>query len=444
MTKPASPPLVRALGRWTLVALVINGVIGSGIFGLPDDVAGELGRHAPWAYLLAALGVGALMGVYAELGSRYPEAGGSYVWARAAFGRFAGLQMGWFTWLTRLASAAANANLFVVYLGEFWPGATAAGPRAALLGALVGGLAAINYRGVAVGARLANVVTIAKLLPLVALAVGGLWWAASSAAPTASPVGLSAPGAGAWLNAFVVLLFAYGGFETALIPLAEARDPRRDVPFALLVGLVVIASLYTLLHYVAMATVPDLAGSARPLADAARVLVGEQAARAVAAGAMVSTFGFLCAQLVAVPRLTYAFAERGDFPAVFGRVHPRHRTPHLSIALWAVLVLALALAGGFLWNAVLSVASRLVTYALVCAAFFALRRAPRPAGSFRLPAGPLFAGSGLGFCAVLAARLGTDHLFLMGAVAALAAGNWAWARGGRDPAPPSGAHDSRR
>ncbi len=444
MTNPASPPLVRALGRWTLVALVINGVIGSGIFGLPDDVARELGSRALWAYALAALGVGALMAVYAELGSRYPEAGGSYLWAREAFGRFAGLQMGWFTWLTRLASAAANAHLFVVYLGEFWPGATAAGPRTLLLGALVLGLAAVNYRGVAAGARLANAVTVAKLLPLVALAAGGLWLAAALPAPPPPVAEPPAPGAGAWLNAFVVLLFAYGGFETALIPLAEARQPRRDVPFALLVGLVVIATLYTLLHHVAMVAVPDLAGSARPLADAARALVGEHAARAVAAGAMVSTFGFLCAQLVAVPRLTYAFAERGDFPAVFGRVHPVHRTPHLSIALWAGLVLALALAGGFLWNAVLSVASRLVTYALVCAAFLVLRRRPAPAGTFRLPAGPAFAAAGLAFCALLATRLGPDHAVLMGIVAAVAAANWAWARRRGDGGAASDADDSPR
>lgn len=442
MTNPASPPLVRALGRWTLVALVINGVIGSGIFGLPDDIARELGSQALWAYALAALGVAALMGVYAELGSRYPEAGGSYLWAREAFGRFAGLQMGWFTWLTRLASAAANANLFVVYLGEFWPGATTAGPRALVLGALVVGLAAVNYRGVAAGARVANVFTVAKLVPLLALAAGGVWLAAAAPAPFAPAP--AAGGTGAWLNAFVVLLFAYGGFETALIPLAEARNPRRDVPFALLVGLVVIASLYTLLHYVAMATVPDLANSARPLADAARALAGETGARAVAAGAMVSTFGFLCAQLVAVPRLTYAFAERGDFPAVFGRVHPVHRTPHASIALWAGLVLALALAGGFLWNAVLSVASRLVTYALVCAAFFVLRRRAAPEGSFRLPAGPLFAAGGLAFCALLAARLGSDHVALMGVVAAVAAANWAWARRRGDGPPASDAHDSPR
>ncbi len=417
------PGLVRALGRWTLTALVINGVIGSGIFGLPDDVARELGAHALWAYVLAALCVGALMGVYAELGSRYPEAGGSYLWARDAFGRFAGIEMGWFVWLTRLASAAAAANLFVSYLGEFWSGATQPALRAVLLASLIGGLAFVNYRGVQAGARVSNIFTIAKLLPLLALVLGGLFLAAPALpAPAQAPV--SVPGMTNWLNAFVVLMFAYGGFETALIPLAEAKEPRRDVPFALLTGLIVIAGFYTLLHYVAMSTVPDLAASERPLADAARAIVGDGAARFVAAGAMISTFGFLCAQLVAVPRLTYAFAGRGDFPAVFGRVHEQFRTPHASIILWGVLVFALALYGSFIWNAVLSVASRIVTYTMVCAAFVVLRRRPAPEGSYHLPAGHLFAAVAFAFCVLLISRMNRDHGLIVGVVGVVAAANW--------------------
>src|SRR3954468_13081058 len=313
---PVQPQLVRVLGRWTMVALVINGVIGSGIFGLPDDIAREIGRAAPWAYLFAALGVGTLMGIYAELGAQSTDAGGSYLWAREAFGRHAGIQMGWFVWLTRLASAAANANLFVVYLGEFWPGANADGPRAALLAAILGGLTFLNYRGVRTGALMSNVFTIAKLSPLALLIIAGLLFAHKM---PAAPLGHAA-GANQWLNALVVLLFAYGGFETAMIPLAEAKNPARDVPFALLTGLAVIAGFYMLLHCVAMWTVPDLANSVRPLADAARTLFGDRAAQFVSLGALVSTFGYLCAQLVAVPRLTYALAIGGDFPAVFGRV----------------------------------------------------------------------------------------------------------------------------
>jgi amino acid transporter len=423
------PALVRALGRWTLTALVINGVIGSGIFGLPDDIARDLGPLALWAYALAALGVGALMGVYAELGSRYPEAGGSYLWARDAFGRFAGIEMGWFVWLTRLASAAAAANLFTVYLGEFWPASTQPAVRAAVLVALVGGLAFVNYRGVRAGAQVSNIFTVAKLLPLLALVVGGLLLA-PAIAPAPAP--LAPPGGAHWLNAFVVLMFAYGGFETALIPLAEAKDPRRDVPFALLIGLVVIAGLYTALHYVAMITMPNLAGSERPLADAARALGGEGGAKFVAAGAMVSTFGFLCAQLVAVPRLTYAFAERGDFPAVFGRVHPEFRTPHASILLWGVLVLGFALYGSFIWNAVLSVASRIISYTMVCAAFVVLRRRPAPAGSYRLPAGHFFAALAFAFCVLLFTRLNRDHGLIIAVVGLAAAANWLAVRGRPD------------
>ena len=422
MSRPNRPTLVRALGRWTLTALVINGVIGSGIFGLPDDVARLLGPHALWGYALAAICVGALMGVYAELGSQYRDAGGSYLWARDAFGRHAGIQMGWFVWLTRLASAAAAANLFVVYLGEFWAAATQPVVRAGLLALLVGGLAFVNFLGVQAGARVSNIFTIAKLLPLAALVAGGLLLAPDTV-PAALPSAVS-PNSAAWLNAFVVLMFAYGGFETALIPLAEAREPRRDVPFALLIGLIVIAGFYTLLHYVAMATVPNLAASERPLADAARAFLGDNGARFVATGAMVSTFGFLCAQLVAVPRLTYAFAEKGDFPAVFGRVHERYRTPHASILLWGLLVFILALYGSFIWNAVLSVASRIISYTMVCAAFVVLRRRNPNADAWRLPGGHFFATLAFGFCLLLFTRLTTQHLAIIGVVGIIGVANW--------------------
>ncbi len=420
MSAPANPQLLRALGRWTMVALVINGVIGSGIFGLPDDVAREVGSAAPWAYLFAAIGVAALMGIYAELGSQYRDAGGSYLWARDAFGRHAGIQMGWFVWLTRLTSAAANANLFVIYLGEFWPAATLPLPRALLLVALLGGLTALNYRGVQSGARISNFFTVAKLLPLALLIGAGLFFAHKI---TPAPLAIE-PGATNWLNALVVLMFAFGGFETAIIPLAEAKNPRRDVPFALLIGLIVIASFYALLHFIAMWTVPDLANSQRPLADAARAIFGDRAAQFVAIGAMVSTFGFLCAQLVAVPRLTYAFAVSGDFPTAFGRVHARFRTPSVSILFWGVLVLGLAIYGSFIWNAVLSVAARIISYTMVCGAFVKLRRIRPQADSFRLPAGNLFAAIGLGFCLLLFTRMTGDHVRIIAVVGVIAAANW--------------------
>jgi amino acid transporter len=426
-TDPTRPVLVRALGRWSLTALVLNGIIGSGIFGLPDDVARLVGGAAPWAYGLAATGIAAIMLVFAELASQFREAGGPYLYAREAFGRFAGIQTGWFAWLVRLTSAAACANLFVDYLGEFWTGATAPLPRAVVIAALIGGLAAVNIRGVRLGAGFANFFTAAKLVPLALFIVVGLALTPHAAAPATAPA--AAPAFSAWVDVLVILAYAFGGFETALMPAGETKDPRRDAPFALLTGLAVVAVFFLAIHVVAMRALPDLAHSERPLADAARAFAGRTGAALIALGAMLSTFGWLCAALVGVPRLTYALAERGDFPAVFARVHPRFRTPHVSILLWAVLVLALALWGNFLWNAILSVAARLVTYATACAALIQLRRRRPDADAWRAPAGLALAVLGFAFCGLLIVRMNADHARIVAVVAAIATANWLAVRG---------------
>lgn len=428
MPAPEKPQLVRALGRWSLTALVVNGVIGSGIFGLPDDLVRFVGAAAPWAYVLAAAGIAVFMGVFAELGSQFREAGGPYLFAREGCGRFWGIQMGWFIWLVRLTAAAANANLFVTYLGEFWPGATAPGPRSVLLVALLGGLALTNIRGVGSGARLANILTAAKLLPIVVLVGAGFWW---SGPPVVQPAVAATPAS--WMNAVLALLFAFGGFEAALMPLAEGKDPRRDIPFALFSGLLVIAGCYLLTQIVAMRTVPGLAGSERPLADAARTLLGPFGAGFIAVGAMVSTSGYLSAQLVGVPRQTYAMAERGDFPKSFGAVHPRFRTPYVSILVWGVLVLALALYGNFLWNAIISAGARLMTYAVACAALIRLRRLRPQADAFRLPAGRLVALAGIALCLVLVWQMNAAHAVVIGLIATIGTLNWLAVR--RTPPP---------
>src|SRR5439155_1651535 len=149
---------------------------GSGVFGLPSLVAGLVGGAAPLAYLAAAAGMGVIMACFAEVASRFREAGGPYLYARVAFGRFAGIEIAWLTWLARLTAAAGNANLFVIYLSEFWPRASNLAPRLAVLTLLVGFLAAVNYRGVRAGAHLSDFFTVAKLLPLAAFVVTGLFF----------------------------------------------------------------------------------------------------------------------------------------------------------------------------------------------------------------------------------------------------------------------------
>lgn len=422
MTHPSSPPLVRALGRWTMVALVVNGVIGSAIFGLPDDIVRLVGDAAPWAYLIAAAAMLVFMAVFAELSSQFNEAGGPYLYAREAFGRFAGIQMGWFTWLVRITAAAANANLFVIYLGEFWPAATQPLPRALILAALLGTLTLINLRGVSGAARLSNVFTAAKLLPLAALIVLGLALAPEAVGnPPPSP---TPPGVDAWTSAFIVLLFTFGGFDMALIPAGECKDTRRDLPFALFTGLAVITTIYVLLQIMAMRTVPDLANSQRPLADSARALIGPLGAAFIAIGAMVSTSGYLSAQLIGVPRLTFALAQRGDFPPPFGFVHEKFRTPYVSIIAWGVLTFALALFGNFIWNVSLSGAARLLTYGLACAALIRLRQLRPDAPAFRLPAGALIAAAGLLICLVMVRFIDTTHAWVIGVVIVVATLNW--------------------
>lgn len=424
MPAPSAPPprpeLVRAIGRWSLVALVLNGVIGSGIFGLPSAVAKLVGPAAPWAYLGGALGIGVIMAVFAELSSQFRETGGQYLWARTALGRLAGIQTGWFVWLVRLTSGAAVLNLFVTYLGEFWPGATAPATRALIMTAIVAGFSWVNIRGVKAGTGVSNFLVLAKLAPLALFLVAGL-----VLAPHHPPAPLAvAPTPGIWIDALVAMVFAYGGFETAMIPAAEAKDPRRDMPFALLTGLAVVSVLYLSIHVIAMWSVPNLAGSPRPLADAARAFAGDTGARVIALGAMISTIGWLSAAFLAVPRLTYALAERGDFPGLFGRVQPRFRTPWVSILAWAVLVLTLAIAGNFIWNAILSAAARLVTFVLTCLALLKLRRDQPQADAWRAPAGGLLALLGLAFCGLLIVRSEMSHALVIVAVFTVGVANW--------------------
>jgi len=419
VTLANQPALVRAIGRWTFTALVINSIIGSGIFGLPGDVARYVGHAAPLAYLLAALGIGVIMACFAEVGSQFREAGGPYLYARETFGQFTGIQTGWLAWLVRLTSAAANANLFVVYLGGLWPQATHPAMRAAILTVLLWMLAAVNLRGVSAGAKLSNVFTIAKLAPLAVFILAGLYFYRGDI-----PTGWQAQPMSNWLQAILALMFAFGGFEAALMPMAEMKDPRKDAPFALLTGLAVVAFVYAMIHVVVMSALADPGATSRPVAEAAQQFLGPAGATLIVLGALISMYGYLSGQFVSAPRLIYAFAEQRDFPAVIGRVHERFRTPYVAILLYTLLAWLLAIYGSFIGNAILSAVARLFTYGVVCASLIALRMKRPGADAFRLPAGWVFAVLGVGFCGLLITQMGRNHLLVLLVTAAVALGNW--------------------
>jgi len=425
--RPSSTALIRTIGRWSLTALVINSIIGSGIFGLPSVVSGRVGQMAPVAYLVAGAGMAVIAGCLAEVASQFRETGGPYLYARETLGRFWGIQIAWMTWLSRIAAGSGTANLFTTYLGQVFPRATEPAYRFAILSALVGLLAVVNYVGVKSGASASDFFTTLKLLLLAAFIGVGLWWVAVHGGVTPVPLAHVVEPRD-WLEATLVLVYAYGGFEAVLLASGEMRDPRHDVPIALMIGIATVAVIYMLVQIVVSGTLPNPGATQRPLADSAAAMLGPGAAAAIAIGALFSIYGYLSANMLHTPRLTFALAERGDIPAIFARIHPQFRTPYVSIALYAVFLLAFTLMGNFRWNITLSAIVRLFTYGSIAIALLLLRRRNPGADAFRLPGGPVLAVVAILFCLVLLVRAPLSNTTVVVATAAAAALNWALVR----------------
>jgi APA family basic amino acid/polyamine antiporter len=417
------------MGRWTLTALVLNSIIGSGIFGLPSVVAGYVGRQSPLAYIFAAAGIGVIIACFAEVASQFAAAGGPYLYAREAFGRFIGIGTGWLLLLVRLSAAAAAADLFTSYLGEFWPAAQQPVARLSVLAVLIAFIAAVNISGVKSGAAANNLFTVAKLATLILfVAAGGIFLLRAHAPIPAELRGAQSFPTRNWLQAVLVLIFAYGGFEGAVIPMAEAKDPRRDAPFSLFAALVAVTLLYCAIQFVVVRITPYATFTDRPLAAAARQLAGSTGAALISIGALISLYGYLTAQMLHTPRLAFALGENGDFPRFFARIHPRYRTPHVAILVFAVVVWCLSVAGSFTWNVLLSSVGRLFVYGFTCAALPVLRRKHPNADAYRLPAGNLFAALGILFVVLLASRMNLGEGIAILITMAIALANWLWTR----------------
>lgn len=375
--------LLRAVSRRQLVGLAINDVVGSGVFLLPAATALLLGPSSVFVILLAGFAVGLLVLCFAAAASYFDEPGGAYVYTREPFGPFVGFEIGFMTWLARIASIASLANGFALAVEYFWPGAAAGVPRAAIIVALIGLLTWINVVGVQHGARTAVVLVIAKLVPLAVFIVVGLFFVEWS---RTVPQGM--PEMDAIGETALLMLFAYAGFENTGAAAGEYRNPRRDVPFALLTMIVAVTLLYTLVQLVALGTLPDVATSASPVAESAGTFLGPAGAMLMTVAALLSIAGNLGNTLLVGPRYLYALAKDGFGPAVVARVHPRFRTPHVAIIVLGLIALVLALTGSFVELAKLSVVARLVTYIGTAAALPVLRRklSGRP-GAFELPGG---------------------------------------------------------
>src|SRR5262245_50904373 len=383
MTPPhtSSPQLRRDLGKWDLTAIGVNQVIGSGVFLIPATLAFHIGA---WSWIACGLvGLLALLIAlnFAEASSRFEGTGGAYLYTRAAFGRFPSFEVGWMLWATRVTSWSSVVNGLADALTVYWPALRGGTVRTALISGVILAIMTINVRGIRQSSTVVNILTISKLAPLVLFVLLGLphvSWGALQ--PDVSPD---------WTQistATLALIFAYGGYEVIPVPAGEARDPKRIVPFAMVTTIVIVSFVLTLVQVVALGTLPSLAASKAPLADAAALFLGGLGALMMTAGAAVSMTGNNIGQALSGSRNLFALAEQGDLPKIFGRVHPRFLTPDFSIVFTSLVVLALALSGSFATLAATSAVTRLLVYSGTCASVLALRRESR--APFTIPLGP--------------------------------------------------------
>jgi basic amino acid/polyamine antiporter, APA family len=379
--------LVRGIRRWDLVALCINGIIGAGIFGLPSRVYALIGTYSLIAFVACALVVALIILCFAEVSSRFEETGGPYLYAREAYQPAVAFEIGWLIWLARVTAFAANCNLLINYLSFFWLSATTPLWRALIIIFVVTLLAIINLLGIRQAAIVSNAFTVGKLVPIILFIAAGLFFLN----PQAYEFGAT-PSTADFSKSVLLLVYAFTGFEMATIPAGEVRDPQRNLPRALLIAILVVAVLYIMIQVVCVGTLPGLAQSQKPLADAGSQFLGAAGGAIISAGAIISISGNLNILLLSGSRLPFAMAEQKQLPAVVGSVHRRFFTPWVSILITAGLMLFLTLKSSFLQALTISTIARLVTYGATCLALPLFRaRGEAPAAAFRLPGGTVIA-----------------------------------------------------
>jgi amino acid transporter len=409
------PSLRRELGRWDLTAIGVNQVIGGSVFLVPASLAAALGGGWSWIAFIGAGVVSMVIALcFAEASSRFHGTGGSYLFTREVFGRFAGFEVGWMLWVTRVASWSSVVNGLADALGYYWPSVTSGLPRVVLISGVVLAITGINVRGIRQSAWTVNAFTIGKLAPLVFFIIVGLSFLSPAALAPDAPLDWSQLGTSALL-----LIFAYGGYEVVPVPAGETKDPVRAVPFAMIATILISGAVMCLVQIGAVGIFPGLAASKTPLADASALYVGAIGALIMTTGAAVSMSGNNIGQALSGSRNLFALAEQGDLPRIFGHVHAKFRTPDFAIVFTSAVALGLALSGSFATLAKTSALARLVVYGFTCASVLALRRRSGPA-PFTIPFGPLVPV--LGLVASIGIAFGADAMQRRTGLIALAVG----------------------
>jgi len=438
MPKPAGPGLKRELGLWSATAIVVGTVIGSGIFLVPASMIQHVGTPGLVLLVWIFAGLLSLAGVlsYAELAAALPDAGGEYVFLREAYGPFWGFFYNWaMTWVGKAGGGAALATGFVYYLANFlpvldrvaWtfplPIGPGGGPLEITWGqpaamALILFLGLINYYGVKLGGRVQVVMTAAKVGLIGAIVLIGLTWRGASLANYRSAIP-AAGGASGFFAALVAALWAFDGWNNAVMVGSEVREPRRNLPRALIGGLLTTIVVYILanLAYFYVLPAAAVASSDRVAATMMRRVTGEFGAAAVSLAAMVSIFGSLNGSLLSGARIPYAAARDRLFFRAVGYVHPVHRTPSVAIlglSAWSAL---LVLSGRYEQLFTYVIFAEWLLYGMSAAAVVVLRRRrpelPRPYRTAGYPLVPVLFVL-VAFCLLAATLVASPRESLMG------------------------------
>lgn len=417
MTSTSQNRLKRDIGAFGAGFLVLNGLIGAGIFALPGKVAVNAGLLSPWLFLLVGILFLSVVLIFAELASYYDDTGGPVLYANDAFGPLAGFSTGWLLFVSRTTAFAANATVMAAYLGSLFDPLSGALPRMMIITAVIFGLTWANILGVRDGVRTMGFFTLLKVTPLLLLVLLGVQQVSGSTLLPSTTMLVEDLGA-----TTLLMIYAFVGFETVGVTAGETSNPRSTLPKVLIATVLAIGVLYFCIVLVFVAVIDPVEYADATLVDVGRSLAGTAGAFAITLAAVFSIGGNLAGSMLAAPRLVFSLAQNRQFPPWFAHVHPRYATPDRCIVVMGLLALALALSGSFVKLAVASSVARLLSYIICIAALPAIRRNATEAvrkSAFHLRGGYLIPALSLGICMWLLLQSKAESWLVLSALLAV-------------------------
>jgi len=353
------PKLKRRIGLFSASFIVLNGIIGAGIFALPGELSSQAGLLGPWLILLFGAFIAMVAWCFGALASYFKTSGGPVTYASQAFGPIVGFQVGWLLYVGRATSLAANTNVLFNYAAYFWEGVNSEFSKLVLFIVIIGGLTVVNVMGIKSAMKAINLFSLLKVLPILVLILLGL--------PYVSPTGLlptDFPVIDDFGTLILLILYAFVGFECVLFTTEETKNPTKTLPKALITTVVAITVVYFLIQlvYINIVTIDN---NDAPLIELGRVVFGEAGVSIIIITALFSIMGTATSILLTAPRLTFSLAKDGSLPQWFSRVHTKYNTPANSIIFLGVFGLLLGITGTFVYLAVASALARILAY-IIC------------------------------------------------------------------------------